>query len=123
VREAVDKRRVVLVEDNEDTARLLQELLRRLGHEVQVASDGRVGRDLILSARPDVALIDLGLPELDGYQVAEALRRSSVSTRLVALSGYGSPDVQARARRAGFDRHLTKPVTSAELGAVLGAGR
>lgn len=103
--------RIVVVEDNDDTRELLQELLEMWGHEVQAVGDGIAGAARIIEVRPDVALVDMGLPGIDGFAVAErvshALGRSTVM--LVALSGFGSEDVKQKARLAGFDAHLTKP--------------
>lgn len=103
--------RVVIVEDNEDVRLLQEEALRLEGHEVQHASDGPSGVAMILDAAPDVALVDIGLPGFDGFEVARRVRASAKDrVRLIALSGYGQAEDRARALRAGFDDHLTKPV-------------
>jgi signal transduction histidine kinase len=114
-------RRIVVVEDNRDARECLQVLLQLRGHDVHVASDGIAGRDLILATHPDVAFLDVGLPTLDGYQVAAQVRAEMglSGTRLVALTGYGGPETRERALAAGFDEHLTKPVTLAQLERVL----
>ena len=114
-------RRVVVVEDNRDAQECLQVLLQMRGHDVHVASDGAEGRDLILATHPDVAFLDVGLPTLDGFQLAEQVRAAPglEGTRLVAVTGYGGPEARARALAAGFDEHLTKPVTLAQLERVL----
>jgi signal transduction histidine kinase len=114
-------RRVVVVEDNRDAQECLQVLLQMRGHDVHVASDGADGRDLILATHPDVAFLDVGLPTLDGFQLAEQVRAAPgmEGTRLVAVTGYGGPEARARALAAGFDEHLTKPVTLAQLERVL----
>jgi signal transduction histidine kinase/ActR/RegA family two-component response regulator len=114
-------RKVVVVEDNRDARECLQVLLQIRGHDVHVASDGVEGRDLILATHPDVAFLDVGLPTLDGFQLAEQLRASPglTGTRLIALTGYGGPETRMRALAAGFDEHLTKPVTLAQLERVL----
>lgn len=116
-----DRRRVVVVEDNDDARECLQELLRLRGHAVEVASDGIEGRDLIRATHPDVAFVDVGLPGLDGFQLAAQLREAPdlAATWLVAVTGYGSPESRARALEAGFNEHLTKPVTLAQLERVL----
>jgi signal transduction histidine kinase/ActR/RegA family two-component response regulator len=106
------RRRVVVVEDSEDVRELLQECIERLGHEVLVAEAGPEGLALICQVRPDLALIDVGLPGIDGYEVA---RRARVElrghpVRLVALTGYGGADVKKTAKDAGFDEHVTKPI-------------
>jgi signal transduction histidine kinase/CheY-like chemotaxis protein len=114
-------RRIVVVEDHDDARDALQILLTLQGHEVRTASDGLRGVALILEARPDVALIDVGLPGLDGYEVARQVRQATdiPMIRLVAVTGYGQPYDRVRAREAGFDLHLTKPVSSREIGAAL----
>jgi PAS domain S-box-containing protein len=103
---------VLVVEDNRDAREMLHAWLEELGHRVHTASDGIEGLALARHVRPDVALVDIGLPGLDGYQVAENLRASSEGQRtlLVAITGYGRPEDSARAREAGFDAHLVKPV-------------
>ena len=109
---------IVLVEDNDDIRESMQEFLLSLGHRVEVAGDGEAGLALILRLKPDVALVDVGLPTLDGYQVAERVRqvldRSTV--RLVALTGYGQESDRRRTQEAGFDAHLVKP---AEMDALI----
>jgi len=114
-------RRIVVVEDHADSRDALQTLLTLDGHHVEAAADGRAGLGLILDTRPEVALIDVGLPELDGYEVARQVRRASGGTtiRLIALTGYGQSYDRTRAQEAGFDLHLTKPVEPRELRKVL----
>jgi CheY-like chemotaxis protein len=113
-------RRVVVVEDHDDARDALQILLTLQGHEVRTASDGLTGVALILEAQPDVALIDVGLPGLDGYEVARRVRQAvKNSVRLVAVTGYGQPYDRTRAREAGFDLHLTKPVSPDDMGEAL----
>jgi two-component system, chemotaxis family, CheB/CheR fusion protein len=114
--------RVLLVDDNLDAVESLAELLELEGHEVKVAADGASGIALARAFKPDVVVCDIGLPgELDGYAVARALRGDPALARtyLVALTGYASADHQRRAREAGFDRHLTKPVDPAVLSEAL----
>jgi CheY-like chemotaxis protein len=112
---------ILLVEDNPDIRETLKDLLELHGHRVEEASDGRSAVDMVLSQRPQVALVDIGLPELDGYKVAELVRASAggATTRLVALTGYGHPEDRKRALEAGFDAHLVKPVSSDDLSQVL----
>jgi two-component system CheB/CheR fusion protein len=104
--------RVLLVEDNADVAASFQRLLELDGHEVRVARDGMAALEVAASWVPDAALIDLGLPRLDGYELARRLRAlpSFATTVLVALSGYGRDEDKSRAFEAGFDHHCTKPV-------------
>ncbi len=102
---------VLIVDDNADAAESLADVLDLAGHHVHVA---RGGRDAIARARelrPDVVLCDIGLPDVDGYAVARALRQDPAlgATRLVAVSGYAQPEDRDRARAAGFDEHLAKP--------------
>ncbi|WP_146209915.1 response regulator [Vitiosangium sp. GDMCC 1.1324] len=112
---------ILLVEDNPDIRETLRDLLELHGHRVEEASDGRSAVELVLSQHPQVALVDIGLPELDGYKVAELVRASAngADTRLVALTGYGHPEDRKRALEAGFDAHLVKPVSSDDLSQVL----
>lgn len=113
--------RILLVEDNEDIRVTLRQLLELNGHEVQEASDGQAGLDLIVASRPQVAFVDIGLPGIDGYEVARLVRASQPAeqTRLVALSGYSGEEVQRKVRESGFDAHLVKPVGLNELRRVL----
>jgi CheY-like chemotaxis protein len=113
---------IVLVEDNEDIRECMHELLAELGHTVHAASDGGSGVDLILQIEPDVAIVDLGLPVLDGYQVAERVRSRLGHDRLrmVAMTGYSDESDRRRTAAAGFDSHLVKP---APLDAVVGVLR
>jgi signal transduction histidine kinase len=113
-------RRILLVEDNPDARQSMRDLLELWGHQVAVARDGMQGLALALEHAPDLALVDIGLPGLDGYQVAQALRaRVGGNLRLVALTGYGDPEAHQQAMKAGFDLHLTKPVRPADLDRVL----
>jgi signal transduction histidine kinase len=104
---------IVLIDDSEDIRELMAELLRTWGHRVEVASDGESGCDLALSARPDIAFVDIGLPGLDGYGVAERLRAvcSRQQLRLVAMTGFGQETDKRRALDAGFDLHIVKPAS------------
>lgn len=106
------RRRVLVIEDNDDIRETLRTLLTLWGHEVETATEGRTGLERVLTARPDVALVDIGLPGLSGYDVARAIRARLPHSdiRLVAVTGYGQPADRARALAAGFDAHLLKPV-------------
>jgi signal transduction histidine kinase/ActR/RegA family two-component response regulator len=114
-------RKVLIVEDNEDNRESLRMLLMQLGYDVSTASDGHSGLASALADRPDVALIDIGLPGLNGYEVAEAIRKSNAGgdITLVAVTGYGSADDAERAARAGFDAHLVKPADLYRLREIL----
>jgi two-component system, sensor histidine kinase len=114
------KLRIVVVEDNDDNRLTFEELLRDSGHDVKSASDGLSGVELILREKPDVAFVDVGLPGMDGFSVAQRVRETGpLSVRLVALTGYGMPEDQARALAAGFDRHLLKPLQLDALSRLL----
>ena len=104
--------RVLVVDDNEDAAMLLCEVLRFDGHEVVIAHDGASALQASLTFVPDVALLDIGLPVMDGYELAVHLRAryTSPALRLIAITGYGEDKDRARSRVAGFDEHLVKPV-------------
>ncbi|MEX2047559.1 MAG: ATP-binding protein [Chloroflexota bacterium] len=113
-------RRVLLIEDNHDNRTTLRELLEFAGHQVSVASTGTEGVEMALDRRPEVALVDIGLPELDGYQVAERVRSAlGHDIVLIALTGYGQPEDIRRALAAGFDAHLAKPLDLDALQALI----
>ena len=103
--------RVLVVEDNRDAAEILRRLLSSSGHEVKVAHDGLGGVEAAREWAPDVVLCDIGLPGLDGFGVATALRReSNVKPRLVAITAYGDEETRQRAKDCGFDYFFVKPV-------------
>jgi len=106
-----ESRRVLVVEDDPDSAQSLAMLLQIWGHRVEVALDGHKALDAARSFGPEIVLLDIGIPGLDGYEVAERLRSEHGSgLKLVALTGYGREDDRQRSRDAGFDRHMTKPL-------------
>ncbi len=107
-----ERRRVLIVDDNRDAAMLVAELLRDVGHEVSVAHDGPEALSLARERAPDVAILDLGLPVMDGFELADRLRDLPAPPRLIALTGYGQKGDRARTRAAGFDAHLVKPISS-----------
>ncbi|HET7728917.1 MAG TPA: ATP-binding protein, partial [Usitatibacter sp.] len=114
------KLRIVIVEDQADAREALEMLLDLEGHDVKAAPDGPEGLELIREHRPQVALLDIGLPRMNGYELAALVRESFGNTiKLVAMSGYGQPDDVRRAVAAGFDRHLTKPVDPRRLASAL----
>ncbi|MFN3648582.1 MAG: PAS domain-containing protein [Armatimonadota bacterium] len=116
----VGGRRVLVVEDNHDAAETLSDLLRLWGHEVEVASHGRAALELALAFEPAIVLLDIGLPDLDGYEVARLLQEElAVRALLVALTGYGREEDRRRALEAGFHAHLVKPVDAEELRQLL----
>ena len=111
---------IVVVDDNPDVRALLRAKLRKLGHDVQVAEDGLQAVDIVVASKPHVALVDIGLPGIDGYEVARRVRSIlGPDIYLVALTGYGQTEDRRRAIDAGFDVHLTKPADVADLQNVL----
>jgi two-component system, chemotaxis family, CheB/CheR fusion protein len=109
-------RRIVLVEDQDDARTMMKLLLEMDGHEVLEAEDGAVAVTCIEQAQPDVAIVDIGLPGMDGYEVARQVRELvGDSVRLIALTGYGRPEDIERSVAAGFDQHLTKPLDQEQL--------
>jgi CheY-like chemotaxis protein len=115
------KRRVLVIEDNVDAAESLREVLEFGGHTVQLANNGGDGIAKSLSFRPDMILCDIGLPGLDGYEVARRLRaeKTLASVYLVALTGYALPEDLAKAKAAGFDEHIAKPASLERLEQIL----
>ena len=104
---------IVLIDDSEDIRELMADLFRGWGHHVEVAADGESGSELALRSRPDIAFVDIGLPRIDGYTVAEQLRSqlSREHLRLVAMTGFGQESDKRRALNAGFDLHIVKPAS------------
>jgi CheY-like chemotaxis protein len=116
--------RVLIVDDNVDMVQGLAQLLRAAGHEVATAHDGDAALAVARSFRPDVVLLDLGLPGRDGYEVARALRQDDrcQGARLIAVSGYGQDQDRRRSSVAGFEHHLVKPVDVETLLGLLAQG-
>jgi CheY-like chemotaxis protein len=114
-------RRVLVVDDNRDGADAMRMLLELYGHEVRVAYDGLEGVQVTFESSPDIVLCDIGMPGLDGYGVARAIRKnpSTAQTRLIAITGYGSEQTQRLCKAAGFDRHFTKPIDPVVLARLL----
>jgi CheY-like chemotaxis protein/anti-sigma regulatory factor (Ser/Thr protein kinase) len=114
-------RRILVVEDNPDHAATMRDFLELSGHQVELASSGTDGVAAAREFHPEVVLCDLGLPGMNGYEVAAELRRdpSTASAQLIAVTGYGGEDDRRRSREAGFDLHLTKPVDPGQLKRVL----
>jgi signal transduction histidine kinase len=114
-------RRVLIIEDNDDAREMLRISLTRDGHTVHEASDGPSGLEAAVALQPDVAFVDVGLPGLDGYELARRLRTDDRANDiyLVALTGYGQPEDRRRAEAAGFDEHLVKPIDPQRLAPVL----
>ena len=115
------RRRILVVEDNLDIARSMAYLLQDLGQQVQFALTGRQALEVAMRFRPEIVFLDIGLPDLDGYQVAEALRhrQDGEPLRIIALTAYGTEEDKRRALKAGFDQHLVKPLDPALLSNLL----
>lgn len=101
---------LVLIEDNDDVRQSLQTALELDGHRVTAAADGLLGLDLLLALRPDAALVDIGLPGLDGFQVARRARAGGYAGRMMAMTGYGQEHSRRDALKVGFDAFLVKPL-------------
>lgn len=114
-------RHVLIVEDNEDAREMLRFALELDGHRVETAGDGVRAVEIAVETRPEVALVDIGLPGLNGYDVARQIRAAlGPGIRLIALTGYGQAEDRRRAREAGFDAHLVKPLDPETLSRILG---
>jgi CheY-like chemotaxis protein len=115
--------RVLIVDDNEDAATALEMLLEEAGHSVRAAHTGPAGLAAALEFLPDVMLLDIGLPELDGFEVAKRIRQQAAlhNVVLVAMTGYGREKERQRSQEAGFDHHLVKPVDFGTLEQILAA--
>jgi len=116
---------VLIVEDNEDSAETLTELLELTGARLHTAHDGEMALRLGAQLEPNIILLDIGLPGMSGYEVAEQARRTPWGAQafIIALTGWGNPDDRARSKAAGFDRHLVKPVDPRELMALIAEAR
>jgi CheY-like chemotaxis protein len=118
---AAQVKRVLVVDDNEDAAAMLQHALTSLGYEVEIAHDGPSALAICAGFRPDVALLDIGLPVMDGYELAQHLRKRLIDSsevpglRLLAVTGYGQETDRARSLSAGFHEHLVKPIDLGQL--------
>jgi len=113
--------RILVVDDNRDAADTCAALLEASGHHVQTAYTGRQGLELAESFRPHAVLLDIGLPDLNGYAVAKRIRETAWGQRslLIAVTGWGQSEDKRRAHEAGFDHHLAKPVAAEEVESVL----
>jgi CheY-like chemotaxis protein len=115
------RRRILVVDDNEDARELLADMLRALGYNVALAPDGPSALDKLETFSADAAILDLGLPVMDGFELARHIieKGSNRRPRLIALTGYGGQADMARTRATGFDAHLVKPVNVAMLVSVI----
>ena len=116
------RRRILVVDDHPDGAEMLRLLLEHEGHDLEVAHDGATALALATSSRPEIVILDIGMPEMDGYEVARRLRQdpAMASVRLIALTGYGQEADTQRSHESGFDNHLVKPVNLEALRKVIG---
>ncbi len=117
--------RILVVDDNRDSADSLGIMLELMGHEIRTAHDGLAAIETAESFRPDIILLDIGLPRMSGYDVCSRLREQpwSANTLIVALTGWGQTDDQRRSQEAGFDYHLVKPVDMSILNRILSEPR
>lgn len=115
-------KKILVVDDNTDAANMTAQMLQLYGLDVRVAYGGAEGLALARATRPDLIFLDIGMPMMDGYQVAEAVRADDTLSKvmLVALTAWGDEASRNRARAAGFDMHLTKPAKIAELVEIAG---
>jgi CheY-like chemotaxis protein len=121
IESVLNPRRILIIDDSRDAAHTLKMLLGKVGHQVEVADDGQSGIAAARQFVPEIVFCDIGMPGMDGYQVAEALRADETTRNayLVAVTGYGQDDDQAKALQSGFDRHLTKPVGWSMLQSII----
>jgi CheY-like chemotaxis protein len=113
----------LVVDDNRDAANVMARALQLMGHEAHTAYDGLEGLQAAAAMRPDVILLDIGLPKMNGYEAARHIRQQEwgKQMQLIALSGWGQDEDKRRAIEAGFDHHITKPVEIRALQTVLGS--
>jgi CheY-like chemotaxis protein len=116
---------ILIIEDNPDAAHSLRDLLELSGHQVEVAYSGPEGVQAALRVEPAVVLCDIGLPGMDGYEVARRLRSepTTAAARFIAVTGYGSEEDRRRSREAGFEAHLVKPLNLDHLERLLSEGQ
>jgi two-component system CheB/CheR fusion protein len=112
---------VLVVDDNADSADSVAAILEASGHDVQVAYSAQKALEMAVEYQPDIMLLDIGLPDMDGYQVAKHLRQTPElrEMRLIAITGYGQESDRERSREAGFDEHMVKPVEWRKLEELL----
>lgn len=117
--------RILIVDDNADAAEMMGDILRTMGHVVAVATDGAAGLEQFERFHPELAILDLGLPGIDGYSLARRVRAEPEfrATPLIALSGYTQAEDIARSREAGFTHHLAKPADWKRLEAIISSAQ
>ncbi len=120
----VQRRRILIVDDNRDSVETMATLIRLSGHEIEMAHDGETALEKAKSFKPEIILLDVGLPDMHGYEVAERLRAipENKSLVIVALTGYGNEEDRRRAMDAGFDYHFVKPVDFTALESLINKG-
>lgn len=113
--------KVLIIDDNKDLTEIMCDLIGFLGHKTICSQDGKDGIAMAKEHHPDVIICDIGLPVMDGYEVAQQLRKDDEikETFLIALSGYAGPEDRKRSREAGFDRHLAKPADISAIERVI----
>lgn len=111
--------RILVADDNEDTADGLAQLLELNGHHVVTVYDGEAALQTVMEQRPDLGILDIGMPKLNGYEVARAVRQARLGTVLIAVSGWGTPSDVRRAKDAGFQQHFTKPAEFADIQSII----
>jgi CheY-like chemotaxis protein len=116
---AIKNYKILVVDDNQPAAEILGKLLEFKGHKVNIVYTGQGALKAVSDFGPEIVLLDIGLPDIDGYEVAKQLRGKNYDSKLIALTGYGQDEDKSKARAAGFDHHLTKPVALLELENVL----
>ena len=121
IQAAPTARRVLVVDDNRDCAWILAMLLQAKGHDPFIASDGQTAIAMAQTLKPTLVLLDIGLPGMDGYAVAQQLRNlpETSGATLIAVTGYGDEQDRLRSKQAGFDHHLVKPVSIKMLESIL----
>lgn len=110
MQEGVSRRRLLIVEDNDDTAHVLKWGLEQLGYQVEIAHNGPLALQVAVGFKPDVAVLDLGLPVMDGWELARRLRGQQANLQVIAVTGYAEDAARVRSADAGFADHLLKPV-------------
>ena len=113
--------RILIADDNTDAGDTLGAFLEALGFEVQVVRDGQAAVECVAERMPQIVILDLGMPRLDGWRACERIRAlpGGGGARIVALSGWGASDARAKSKEAGFDEHRTKPASTTELFALI----
>jgi CheY-like chemotaxis protein len=111
--------KILVADDNQDAAMTLADLLDALGHQTYIASNGRLAVDAAAVCCPDVAILDIGMPEMDGYEAAEALRERKLCNCLIACTGWGTEKDRRRSKEAGFIAHIVKPAGLDDIQAAL----